>query len=306
MRVHLINRLRNIKDWFELHDVPFLSRFHNDRLFGMYSMRHSSVAQLWDSDPDALYVEPLIAAGTVVFDVGANLGSFCYAVRRTKQPVQVVAFEPAPLLAQRLRRLFKDVEVLQVALSDRRTTATFRVPYIDGRRHHSRGSLARMMDTDRFSEITVHTDSLDNVFKTLKLPRLDLVKIDVEGHELEVIKGGEQTLRTHQPALLVEIEQRHHGSVPIAHIMTHIESLGYGGWFLNRQSLRFDPLETFDIAVHQRREDMGTHRYINNFLFLSRASEVERLRGRLTSHLCELLRDVTSSRQERTVFGEVG
>ena len=301
MRGHLTNRLRNLKDWLELHNVPFLSRRHNDRLFGMYSMRDPSVAQLWDSDPDALYVEPLIVPGAVVFDVGANLGSFCYTVRRTKQPVQLVAFEPAPLLAQHLRRLFKDVEVQQLALSDRRSTATFRVPYIDGRRHDSRGSLARTVDSDRVSEIRVHTDSLDNVFQSGKLQRLDLVKIDVEGHELEVIKGGEQTLRAHQPVLLVEIEQRHHGSVPIARIMTFIESLGYQGWFLNRQSLRFDPLGLFDVATHQRLEHMGTHQYVNNFLFLSRDSAMEQLRDRLTAHLRELLRGVTSRRQERAV-----
>jgi FkbM family methyltransferase len=298
MHSHLTNRLRNLRDWLELHNVPFLSRLHNARLFGMYSMRESSVARLWESDPDALYVEPLIVPGAVVFDVGANLGSFCYTVRRTKQPVQLVAFEPAPLLAQRLRRLFKDVEVRQLALSDRRSTETLRVPYIDGRRHDSRGSLARIVDSDRFSEITVQTDSLDNVFRSGKLQRLDLVKIDVEGHELEVIKGGEQTLRAHQPALLVEIEQRHHGSRPIAHIMTFIDSLGYQGWFLNRQSLRFDPLDRFDAAIHQRVEDMGTHRYVNNFLFLSGASTTAQVRGRLTVHLRELVRGLGFTGQE--------
>ena len=285
----IVNLLRNQKEWLELHNVPFLGRTSAQKLFARYAMHDRSVADLWESDPDALYVESMVGPGAVVLDVGANLGTFCYTVQRAKQPVHLVAFEPIPILAKRLRALFKGAVVIELALSDARTVKTFRIPYIDGRRCNSRASLAPIVDTSTYSEIRVQTDSLDNVFATLGLQKLDLVKIDVEGHELEVVKGGEQTLRKHQPMLLIEIEQRHHGSTPIGNIWTFIEGLGYRGFFLNRQSLDFDPVETFSLALHQRHEHMGTHRYINNFLFISRAADLKMLREKLKSHLLKLL-----------------
>ena len=285
----IINRLRNVKEWLELHNMPLLSRFSTQRVFARYSMHDESVADLWESDPDALYVEPLIVTNSVVVDVGANLGTFCYAVRRAQQSARLVAFEPIPALAKRLRKAFKDIVVLEVALSDSRSVATFRIPYIDGRRCNTRASLAPIVDSSAYSEIRVQTDLFDTVFTEIGLERLDFVKVDVEGHELEVIRGGEQTLRKHQPILLIEIEQRHHDNVPIRDIATFIENLGYKGHFLNRRSLKFDPIEALDVRVHQRREDMGTHRYINNFLFLSRAANIDGLLTRLTSHLLTVL-----------------
>ena len=289
MRRQIINRLRNGKEWLELQNVPFLSRFSRHRLFNRYAMHDASVAELWESDPDALYVEPIIVGSSVVFDVGANVGTFCYTVQRTHQAVQLVAFEPIPALAKRLRTLFRDIVVLEVALSDARTVEVFRIPYIDGRRCYSRGSLAPIVDTGAYDEIRVQTDLLDSVFSRMGLQTLDFVKIDVEGHELEVIKGGERTFRRHQPLLLIEIEQRHHLDAPIGIILAYIESLGYKGHFLNRHSLEFDPIETLDVGVHQRPEDMGTHRYINNFLFISRSADMNVWRAKLTSHLFKLL-----------------
>jgi FkbM family methyltransferase len=289
MQKQILNLLRNQKEWLELHRVPFLSRSSDEKLFARYAMTDHAVADLWESDPDALYVEPLIGANAVVLDVGANLGTFCYTVQRTNQPICLVAFEPIPILAKRLRNLFKDCLVMEIALSDVKTMRTFRIPFIEGRRCNSRGSLAPIVDSDSYVEITLQSDLLDNVFPSTGLQSLDLVKIDVEGHELEVVRGGEHTLRRYHPMLLIEIEQRHHGGEPIASIWNFIEGLGYAGFFLNRGTLDFDGLERFSVAAHQRREDMGTHGYINNFLFIPRGAATETWRQRLSSHLRRLL-----------------
>jgi len=290
MRRRLINLLRNQKEWLELHRVPLFGHSSDKKLFARYEMTERTIMDLWESDPDALYIEPLVGSNAVVLDVGANLGTFCYAVQRTRQPVHLVAFEPIPILAKRLRELFKDVAVLEVALSDVTAIRKFCIPYIEGRRCNSRGSLASMVDSDIYREISVQSDLLDNVYPPLGLQTLDLVKIDVEGHELEVVKGGERTLQRHRPLLLVEIEQRHHGRESIASVWNVINSLGYTGFFMNRRTLEFDPLEAFSVAEHQRLEDMGTHRYINNFLFIPAGAAIETWRQRLTAHLRSLMR----------------
>jgi FkbM family methyltransferase len=288
MRTLVLNRLRNVKDWLELRNLPFLTRWAAARLFRTYDLDDASVALLWSSDPDALYIEPLIAPDAVVLDVGANLGTFSYSVRRTQGSARVIAFEPIPALAARIRTVFTNIEVLELALSDRSAVEVFRIPYIEGRRCATRGSLGPMVDSTTWRQIQVRTDRLDHVVTNMALGRLDLIKIDVEGHELQVLRGAEQTLRRHRPILLVEIEQRHHGE-PVTDIMSYIESLGYVGFFLNRESLNFDSIKRFDPKAQQRQEDMSTHRYVNNFLFLSSSADHGALREKLTKHLRRLL-----------------
>jgi FkbM family methyltransferase len=289
VRTQVLNRLRNVKEWLEQQQtLPWLTRRAARRLFRMYEFGDASVRALWNSDPDALYIEPLVTPDAVVLDVGANLGTFCYTVRRARRPVRLIAFEPLPALAAGLRTVFPDIEVLELALSDHTAVEIFRIPYVDGRRRATRASLEPMFESSTWREIAVRTDRLDKVVADLALRRLDLVKVDVEGHELQVIKGAEQALLRHQPTLLVEIEQRHHGA-PIAEIMRYIEGLGYLGFFLNRTSLNFDSIVEFDTKAHQRPQDMSTHSYINNFLFLSRSADSVAVRDLLTRHVRRLL-----------------
>jgi hypothetical protein len=72
---------------------------------------------------------------------------------------------------------------------------------------------------------------LDDLCRDMR-GRISFVKIDVEGHELEVLRGGIETLRRHRPNLLIEIEQRH-SPVPIFHTLDFLASLGYAGEFLD-------------------------------------------------------------------------
>jgi hypothetical protein len=95
--------------------------------------------------------------------------------------------------------------------------------------------------------------------------RISFIKIDVEGHELEVLRGGTATLAKHRPNLLIEIEQRHSAG-PIEETLKYVASLGYRGEFLDKAN-QPQPLETFDADRHQRVERVGTRQYVSNFIF---------------------------------------
>jgi FkbM family methyltransferase len=58
-------------------------------------------------------------------------------------------------------------------------------------------------------DMLVDVDTLDGLRAAANLTRLDFVKIDVEGGELHVLQGGQQTVETFQPTMLIEIEARH-------------------------------------------------------------------------------------------------
>jgi hypothetical protein len=57
--------------------------------------------------------------------------------------------------------------------------------------------------------VPVRVETLDGFCARIDPPRLDFVKIDVEGAELHVLRGGEQVIEAYRPTLLIEIEARH-------------------------------------------------------------------------------------------------
>ena len=90
------------------------------------------------------------------------------------------------------------------------------------------------------------------------------MKIDVEGHELEVLRGASRTIAKCQPNLLVEIEQRHL-SEPMSTVFHYLEERGYQGFFVEDRALH--PIAEFLPERHQQLENEYSPRYINNFLF---------------------------------------
>jgi hypothetical protein len=116
-------------------------------------------------------------------------------------------------------------------------------------------------------DIDIRTATLDS----FGFDDLDLIKIDVEGHESEVLDGAQVTITKSRPALIVEIEQRHN-RLPISAIMKGIQDLGYRGFFLLEG--RLTSVEQFEPSRHQSPGDFEAHRsasYHNNFIFLSEA-----------------------------------
>jgi hypothetical protein len=90
------------------------------------------------------------------------------------------------------------------------------------------------------------------------------MKIDVEGHEREVLGGCEATIRRCRPRLLIEVEQRHFGE-PFADRVASIEARGYRTSFVRDGHLV--PIREFDLVRDQDPRNIGRGRYVNNFLF---------------------------------------
>jgi FkbM family methyltransferase len=197
----------------------------------------------------------------------------------------VLAFEPYPPLAARLCADFgANVQVQTCALSDYEGQALLAVPQVDGKDLATRCTLEEQVNTE-FARRTlrVRVRRLDS----FGLTALGFVKIDVEGHELAVLRGAPLTLARNQPTILVSCEERH---VPgdRERIRVMLQALDYSGWFVDHGRLR--PLAEFDVQMHQRPELAKapgaagyTGDYIFNFIYVhpSRAHVLERLRSGL-------------------------
>jgi FkbM family methyltransferase len=145
--------------------------------------------------------------GDVVIDVGANVGYYSLAAGRAVGPSgQVHAFEPNP---ETYRRLMANVALnpaanirgYPMALADYEGEAVLHVPEDPSRNGHSSLMNQQWDNPQRFR---VSVQRLDDVLGG-QLTRLDAIKIDAEGAELALLRGGETLMRRFQPAVLVEL-----------------------------------------------------------------------------------------------------
>jgi len=157
------------------------------------------------------------------------------------------------------------------------------VPLVAGRPVTALASLGAPAPGVEHEVVAVPVVTLDAALAGRRAP--SLVKCDVEGLELEVLRGAERTLRAARPTLLVEIEQRHQAA-PIDATFAYLRELGYEGWFFGPRGLA--PLAEFDVErdqlAHLRpgvAEYGMPHGYVADFLFAGPHVDVSRLAGRL-------------------------
>jgi len=134
-------------------------------------------------------------------DVGAFEGGMLRHIVRQAPGGRHWAFEPLPGKAERLRQTFPDVQVLPYALAEDSGTAEYtwilRAPALSGLRRRS-----DLTDEESVSKVSVQVETLDRVIPT-DVP-IAFVKIDVEGGELGVLRGGRETLRRTRPIVVFE------------------------------------------------------------------------------------------------------
>ena len=146
----------------------------------------------------AKYLRP----NMVFYDVGANGGFFSLlGASLVGRGGRVVAFEPHPTIVKLLKKQVRinnmhQVDVVAAAVSDKAGSAKF----ADG----AASDMNSLVNADKADRtIWVKTTTLDEETKRRPLP--DMLKIDVEGAEIDVLRGAYQLLRTKKPILLVEI-----------------------------------------------------------------------------------------------------
>jgi FkbM family methyltransferase len=147
--------------------------------------------------------------GSVVIDVGANLGEWTVPFARKVGPAgRVLAIEPAPRNAVALEstlaaNALRHAEIVRCAVGDNDGIAQFAVPVVTSARTDT--GTARIGPTGAGHDaLQVPLRSLDSLAAEQDLPRLDLIKIDVEGHERKVLDGAAAILGRYRPVLVVE------------------------------------------------------------------------------------------------------
>lgn len=158
--------------------------------------------------PHEIYIEPrriqklmfrFVRTSSNCIDIGAHLGSALSEIIRLAPQGRHLAFEPTPYKVRWLRQKFPEVEVFEVALSDRMGETSF---FLNTERSAFSGLSEHMTKDFTTEKLSVRCDRLDNFVPSDR--RLDFIKLDVEGHELGVMRGGENLLKRDHPTILFE------------------------------------------------------------------------------------------------------
>lgn len=182
-------------DYFWLNPNKYLDReIINQSVFEPYS---------------TTFIKKLLKKGDVVLDVGANIGYYTVIMSKLVGITgKVYAFEPTKyygdfLLMNVKENDIENCEVLPIGLSSKACDVEISFG-------ESSATMHWVADFDpRFKErITLTT--LDDFIHDKKITRIDFIKIDVDGHEPEFLKGAAEVLAKMQPVILLEVSHEHY------------------------------------------------------------------------------------------------
>jgi FkbM family methyltransferase len=179
-------------------------------------------------DRDLLFVRQL-APQPLLIDVGANAGQSALCMAMLRPDARIISFEAnadnLPDLAFVQRILGARYSYHHIGLSDRNGSAVLKVPVIGRTPVPGESSLLEEFDSDiedrigTITKVVKHEVNL-GTFDSFRL-RPAFVKIDVQGHELEVVQGMVTTLTACRPVLLLEKGFR------FQEIRNYLSTLGY-------------------------------------------------------------------------------
>ncbi len=208
-------------------------------------------------------VKDLIKPGTDSIDVGVYRGVYSYEMSKYSQMVH--SFEPNPVIFKdinkNLKKIIKNIVLYNFALSNENKTFNLKIPI-----RNPKVSKANYEEYYEMGKATIHKkNEIKNCenfqIKSKKIDdfnfdnEISFIKIDVEGHELEVIEGASETIKRNKPKLLVEIEEKHTQKKVIESI-NYINSFGYKSFYFENDVLK----DTSNIKDYNLN---------NNYIFIS-------------------------------------
>ena len=216
-------------------------------------------------EEELLFLDKIVDKVSESVDVGVYRGVYTFQLAKLSKHVH--SFEPNPLifpyLNKNLKKIVKNITLYNTALSDVKTVTDLKISKrfntIIKKNYEERYKLGtatihknNLFINKEFITCKVKTERLDDL---LTSKNIGFIKIDVEGHEKNVLMGGENLIKKNKPILLVEIEERH-SKEKVEDTINFINNLGYKSYFCDK----------FNLTSTTKLKDFKLK---NNYIFLS-------------------------------------
>lgn len=193
--------------------------------------------------------------GWVVCDIGAHHGYFSLLMSKIiGARGYCFAYEPFSenydcIVKTIQANSLTNITVEQLAVSNQSNLKVFQTIPQESTMGRIVNNIA-LGETHRFEEAAiVKTTSLDDYFKNCGFPRIDMIKIDVEGAESQVIEGAQSILNNYTPILIMEIHACGKDDLARHPILIYLEGIGYqidvlniDHWISNNQHILASPI----------------------------------------------------------------
>ena len=142
-------------------------------------------------------------------DIGANVGQTLIKLRAVDSERPYVGFEPNPECVHYIDRLvkingFKNIDLIPVGLYDRNSILTLKL-YSESSADQGASLIENFRDGKIFQKINVPVFEYGDIESIRNMGNIAMIKIDVEGAELEVLTGLKKKIMEYHPVVLVEI-----------------------------------------------------------------------------------------------------
>ena len=219
--------MSSLKEFLKFSVVP-------KKLYLHFSAHHKLKRSEKKGEVELRLLPYLVDPQRLAIDVGANKGLYTYFL--AKHAKEVIAFEPHENLSRFLQKATaSNVTVINKCLSDKEETVDFHVPIVNGKVSYNSSSLeADMLAGYETNTIQLESAPLDQ----FNIENVGYIKIDVEGHEMNVLKGAKKTIQTSRPILQIEILTEN-GDVSNHEVVQFLQDLDYEMLCLQNNILGF-------------------------------------------------------------------
>ncbi|HTB99262.1 MAG TPA: FkbM family methyltransferase [Ferruginibacter sp.] len=156
------------------------------------------------------FLHNYVEKGMIIIDVGAHIGLLSIIMAdKVGATGKIISFEPTPSTFAILQKTIainekkNIITPIRKAISDKPGKTYFYVTDIDA--HNSNSLSNNNRDYGNEHKIDIDLTSIDELKTELKLPTIDLIKIDAEGAELSVLKGASNVIQQHMPKIILAL-----------------------------------------------------------------------------------------------------
>lgn len=178
--------------------------------FGLYKI----FTIRWDKkENNFFHFLKLLPEGSLVIDIGANIGIMSILFAKKLKNSEVFAFEPIPVNSSVLKKLMnffklKNIKLFEFALGNENGKIRMLMPVIksvkmQGLSHVIHESISSNDEGETFEAIIKRLDDIEEVKKTSL--KISGIKIDVENFESFVVEGSVETIKKHKPVIYIEL-----------------------------------------------------------------------------------------------------
>jgi FkbM family methyltransferase len=177
------------------------------------------------------YLANELKKGMVCLDVGANIGYFAFLEsQKIGETGRVIAVEPAPTTFELFKKninlqKIQNIDAYNFAFNNIEGSVDF---FVSSSSNWSRiigYKNTNHEDIGKTIKIVAHT--IDNFLEEIKIKRLDLIRIDLEGYEFEIFEGAKKTLEKLKPMLQIEVHRDFMGLEKTLIFLKNLRDIGY-------------------------------------------------------------------------------